>query len=140
MTQWAIADTGPLVAYFDRRERHHGWAVAQFERLAAPLLVCEPVLTETLFLLSRQPAAGDALLNLVEQGILTLGFRLDEHVGAVRALRRKYVDLPMSLADACVVRMSEIHPRRLVLTLDSDFNVYRRNGTEPLSLLSPEVS
>ncbi|MGH8583389.1 MAG: type II toxin-antitoxin system VapC family toxin [Gammaproteobacteria bacterium] len=97
MTRWAIVDTGPLVAYFDRRERHHDWAVAQIEKLETPLLVCEPVLTEPLFLLARQPDSGDALLGLLERGALRLAFHLDNHRAEVRALRRKYRSLPMSL-------------------------------------------
>ncbi len=96
------------------------------ERLDAPLLVCEPVLTETLFLLARQPTAGDGLLDLLERGALRLAFHLDDHLAQVRALRRKHIRLPMSLADACIVRMAEIYDHHQVLTLDSDFTVYRK--------------
>ena len=76
MTRWAIVDTGPLVAFLDRRERHHAWAVAQMRTLKVPLLVCEPVLTEAMFLLPRFPAAREKLMHWLEQGALKIGFHL----------------------------------------------------------------
>lgn len=139
MPRWAIADTGPLVAYFDRREAHHEWAVAQMDALEPPLLVNEPVLTEALFLLRRYPDAASALLELVERDVLRITFHLGDHIGDLRSLMHKYADIPMSLADACIVRMAEMNERHVVLTLDSDFSIYRRSGRSPLSLLSPGV-
>ena len=105
----AIVDTGPLVAFFDRSERHHHWAAERLEELDAPLLVCEPVLTEALCLLGRFPRAQDALFGLLQNGALVAAFRLEEQIAALHRLLRKYRDTPMSLADACVVRMAEIH-------------------------------
>jgi predicted nucleic acid-binding protein len=136
----AIVDTGPLVAFFDRSERHHLWVAARIAELNAPLLVCEPVLTETIYLLARFPKAQDALLDLLQNGALTVAFRLEEHIGALHRLLRKYRDTPMSLADACVVRMAEIHENHLVLTLDSDFTVYRKHGRVPIALMHPAVA
>lgn len=133
----AIVDTGPLVAFFDRAEQFHNWVAERFEELDAPLLVCEPVLAETMYLLARYPKAQDTLLELIQNGALRLAFRVDEHLGDLRKLLHKYRDTPMSLADACVVRMSEIHDRHSVLTLDSDFVIYRRHGREPLPLINP---
>jgi predicted nucleic acid-binding protein len=121
----AIVDTGPLVAFFDRSERHHRWVAERIEELEAPLLVCEPVLTEAIYLLGRYSRAQDALFELLQNGALNIAFQIEEHVGALRKLLRKYGDRPISLADACVVRMAEIHERHAVLTLDSDFTVYR---------------
>jgi predicted nucleic acid-binding protein len=133
----AIVDTGPLVAFFDRAEQHHRWVVERFDELDAPLLVCEPVLTEAMYLLARYPKAQDAVLELIRNGALSVAFRLDEHLGALRELLQKYKDTPMSLADACIVRMTEIHHRHAVLTLDSDFLIYRRHGRAPLTLIHP---
>jgi uncharacterized protein len=133
----AIVDTGPLVAFFDQAERHHHWAVAQVEKLAPPLLVCEPVLAEAMYLLARFPGAQDTLFELLENGALKIAFHIEEHVPALRKLHKKYRDRPMSLADACIVRMTEIYERHAVLTLDSDFTVYRRHGHEPLALIDP---
>jgi predicted nucleic acid-binding protein len=133
----AIVDTGPLVALFDRAEHHHRWVAERLRELDAPLLVCEPVLAEVMYLLARYPQAPGAVLELLEKGALSVAFRVDEHVDAVRRLLQKYRDTPMSLADACVVRMSEIHDRHAVLTLDSDFMVYRKHGRTPLPLIHP---
>jgi predicted nucleic acid-binding protein len=136
----AIVDTGPLVAFFDRAERHHRWVTERIEELDAPLLVCEPVLTEATYLLAPYARAQDAMFNLLQNGALSIGFRLEEHLDAVRRLLQKYRDRPMSLADASVVRMAEIHERHAVLTLDSDFAIYRKHGRTPLTLIQPAVT
>lgn len=133
----AIADTGPLVAFFDRSERHHAWVTARIEELDPPLLVCEPVLTETMHLLACFPRAVDALFGLLQNGALRVAFQIDDNIEALRRLSQKYRDTPMSLADACIVRMAEIHDRHDVLTLDSDFTIYRKHGRTPLALISP---
>lgn len=136
----AIVDTGPLVAFFDRAERHHRWVAERIEELEAPLLVCEPVLAEAMYLLARFAGAQDALFRLLDNGALRIAFRIEENVEALRKLHRKYRDRPMSLADACIVRMAEIHERHAVLTLDSDFSVYRKHGRVPLALIHPMTS
>jgi uncharacterized protein len=133
----AIVDTGPLVAFFDRAERHHGWVADRIEELEAPLLVCEPVLTEAMYLLGHSSRAQDLLFDLLQNGALKVEFRVEEYVGALRKLLQKYADTPMSLADACIVCMAEIHDRHAVLTLDSDFSVYRKHGRVPLELIYP---
>jgi predicted nucleic acid-binding protein len=113
-------------------------ACAQINDADLPLLVCKPVVTEALYLLTGHPQAQDTLLEFIGTGALRISFRLDEHIDAVRTLRRKYRDLPMSLADECIVRMAEICHRHAVLTLDSDFSVYRKHGRVPLALIYPE--
>jgi uncharacterized protein len=135
----AIVDTGPLVAWFDRAEQHHTWVVAQIEELAPPLLVCEPVLAEAMYLLASFSKAQDALFGLLENGAIEIAFHIDEHIAALRKLHQKYRDRPMSLADACIVRMAEIHERHNVLTLDSDFAVYRKHGRYPLAIIHPAL-
>lgn len=133
----AIVDTGPLVAFFDRAERHHRWVVEHVSKLEAPLLVCEAVLTEAMYLLAPHPQAHDALFELLQNGALSIAFRIEEHVGALYKLLQKYRDTPMSLADACVVRMAEIHERHSVFALDADFLVYRKHNRVPLMLIHP---
>ena len=133
----AVVDTGPLVAFFDRSERHHAWVAERIEQLEPPLLVCEPVLTEVMYLLARYASAADALFGLLQNGALRIAFQIEDHAEALRRLLQKYGDTPMSLADACIVRMAEIHDRHDVLTLDSDFAVYRKHGRMPLPLIHP---
>lgn len=136
----AIVDTGPLVAFLDGSERHHLWVADRIRDLDAPLLVCEPVLAEAMHLLARFPRAQDPLLGLLENGALTVAFRTEDHVADLRKLHRKYRDRPISLADACIVRMAEIFERHSVLTLDSDFLIYRKHRRTPLALIHPQTS
>ena len=133
----AIVDTGPLVAFVDRAEQYHQWAIARIEELEAPLLVCEPVLAEAMHLLGRLSRAQDALFGLLENNALRIAFRMEEHLASLRRLLAKYSDRPMSLADACVVRMAEIYERHPILTLDSDFAVCRKHGKVPLAVIHP---
>jgi predicted nucleic acid-binding protein len=90
-----------------------------------------------MYLVAHSERAQDAIFGFLEGGALRLAFQIHEHMGALRGLRQKYRDRPMSLADACIVRMAEIYEHHAVLTLDSDFLVYRKNGREPLLLVYP---
>lgn len=137
MTRWVIIDTGPLVAFLDRRETHHGWIAEQAGTLALPWLLCEAVLAESWHLLRRLPVAQDILLEMVENGLLKVEFALSDDIEAVRLLRQKYRDIPMSLADACLVRMAEKFDDHAICTLDSDFTVYRKHGRHPIPLITP---
>ena len=132
-----IVDTGPLVAYFNRRDRWHRWVVDQMAALNPPLLTCEPVLTEACFLIQR--AGGrpvDLIRKIVQRGI-EIGLDLETDASGIEALMQRYADTPMSLADACLVRLTERFPDCRLFTLDSDFEHYRRNGRQIIPLLSP---
>lgn len=136
----AIADAGPLVAYLDRRDGYHDWASDQIDRIKPPLLVCEPVLSEAMFLLSQHSQAREAVLTMVAKGALKIAFSIDQNLDHVRRLVAKHRSQPMSLADACVVRMAELNDGHLVWTIDSDFGVYRKHGRTPLTLIHPTIS
>ena len=132
-----ILDTGPLVALVDGRDKDHVWSVAQWSDIEPPLLTCESVISEACFLLARTRAGGTPVLEMLARGALVIAFRLDEHVRGVRTLMRKYADVPMSLADACLVRMAEVTAHGMVLTLDRDFTIYRRHGRQVIPLVIP---
>lgn len=132
-----IVDAGPIVAYLNRRDRHHAWAVACWQAIFDPLTTCEAVVSEALFLLVSEDLDPDPLLVLLERGIIRLDFDLDENRPDVFRLLRKYADQPMSVADACLVRMAELTERCQVFTTDRDFRVYRRKGRHVIPLLSP---
>lgn len=138
MTRGVIVDTGPLVAYLNRRDTWHDWAVTQLANIEPPLETCDAVISEGAFLLRAEPRGGDALLELVERGLLVCSFHLDEGVEHVRRLMKRYRDVPMSFADACLVRMTEERRASTVLTLDSDFRRYRRLGRQVIPLISPK--
>jgi predicted nucleic acid-binding protein len=132
-----IVDTGPLVALLNSRDAHHIWAREAFAGLEPPLLTCEPVLTEASYLVRKLPGGSAAVLELVGRGVLDVRFRVDAELLALRTLVTKYASVPMSLADACLVRMAELHPRAAVLTLDSDFGIYRRSGRLQIPIITP---
>lgn len=137
MNQVVLLDTGPLVAFLNARDRYHAWAKEQLGLLQPPLLTCEAVLSEALFLLRHRREAQKAVMGLVENGLLRLPFRLEEEAGAVSRLLQRYVEVPMSLADGCLVRMSEQHDSVVVLTLDSDFAIYRRHRRQVVPTIRP---
>lgn len=132
-----LADTGPLVAYLDRSDRHHDWAKEVMGTLTEPLVTCDAVLTEAAFLLHRGRIAPGLLLRMVERGVLVPRFGTGDEAQALRVLMERYEDVPMSFADACLVRLSELHPRAEVWTTDSDFTIYRRHRRSPIPLLMP---
>jgi predicted nucleic acid-binding protein len=134
-----IVDTGPLVAYFDRSSQNHGWIAEEFKTLTDPLLTCEAVVTEVLFLLRRDGLNPDWILHLIERGELLCGFDLETEIASIRKLLRQYRTFPATLADVCLLRMSELHSDSVVLTLDRDFLIYRRNGRQKIPLLAPFV-
>lgn len=132
-----LLDTGPLVAYLNRNDRHHEWAVGCWTALVDPLWTCEAVLSEAIFLVQSVSADPDPILRLVERRIVRLGFVMDDHRSDVFRLLRKYADQPMSMADACLVRMAELVDPCQIFTTDKDFVVYRRKGRHVIPLLSP---
>jgi predicted nucleic acid-binding protein len=135
----AIVDTGPLVAFLNRRDRHHAWASEQLGRISAPLLTCEAVLSEATYLVRNLAGGPEAVLKLVARGVVTPIFRLQDEISSLRVLVKRYA---RDLADACLVRLSELHPDCVVLTVDTEFrDVYRRNGRQIIpTLLPPDVN
>lgn len=137
MQRGVLLDTGPLVAYFCAADRFHAWAVERFASFAAPVITCEPVLAEACFLLARAGVRPARVLDKVADGALGIGIDLAAEAAALSALMTRYAEVPMSLADACLVRMAEIHGGP-VCTLDGDFHIYRRHGRGRLDLVVPQ--
>jgi predicted nucleic acid-binding protein len=138
VTRAILLDTGPLVTFLASGLEHYDWVCDQWKRLRPPLLTCEPVLTEAAFLLEREGREMDPLLVLLERGILQVGLRIDDQLSDLRALMRRYRSRPMSLADACLVRLAELRPGAVIFTFDADFRIYRRHGNKIIPVLMPE--
>lgn len=138
MKEAVLIDTGPLVTFLAAGLKHHDWVCAQWQRLLPPMFTCEPVLTEAAFLLKREGRDADPLLELLERGVLRVGLEIEDQLPDLRALMRRYRDRPMSLADACLVRLAELHPGGVIFTFDADFRIYRRHGNKVLRVLMPE--
>jgi uncharacterized protein len=132
-----IVDTGPLVALLAADEAHHVWVRERLKELNAPFITCEAVLAETFFLVSKLPNGKRGFFDLLATGVLTSDFHLLDHQETLRKLILKYADLPMSLADACLVRMAELNPGSTVFTLDSHFRLYRKNGRQHIPTIMP---
>ena len=137
MRSRVIVDTGPLVALLNRKDDSHAWVVQQLQDIQPPLVTCEAVLAEATYLTRQTPGARVALLEMVGESFLTIGMAVADHHSALLAMVRRYADVPMSLADACLVRLAELFPQSPVLTLDSDFSVYRKNGRQVIEVLRP---
>jgi predicted nucleic acid-binding protein len=133
-----LIDTGPLVAILCAGDKDHAWTVEQFRALPPPFLTCEPVIAEACYLIERRGVNGAVLLERIENGLLRIALEIEEHCAELKKLMTRYANVPMSLADSCLVRMSEIYPQCHVLTLDSDFRVYRRNGRQLIPMITPE--
>lgn len=135
-----LADTGLVVAFLNARDRYHDWATDALSRLRPPLLTCEAVLSEAVFLVKQLTAGPEKVLALVERGVLRpAAFELEAEAPAVRAMLGRYASVGIDLADACLVRLSELHSDCVVVTVDTEFrDVYRRHGRQAIPTLLPE--
>jgi predicted nucleic acid-binding protein len=133
-----LIDAGPLTALLNRREEHHTWATGLLREFEQPLLTSEAVLAEAAYLITRRRGDADGLFDLRARGVIEVGIRFDEEWESLRRLMARYRNVPMSLADATLVRLSELHRDCRVWTLDSDFRIYRRHGNKAIPLLMPE--
>ena len=132
-----LLDTGPWVALLSRNDTHHRWAIEQFRVFQPPLLSCEAVVAETCFLLKRSGFDPSLALQFIERGVVQVPFVLQEQIGSVSSLFKRYENIPASLADAALIRLAEITDSPLLLTTDSDFHLYRRHGRQTIPLVAP---
>ena len=132
-----IIDTGAIVAALRKRDEHHAWARLVMEAMERPCLTCEAVLSESFFLLDKAKEGKDRLCAMLERGILLVDYSMPDHLSETLRLMRQYHDTPMSFADACLVRMTEIHTGSSIWTTDRDFRIYRKNGRHEISIIAP---
>lgn len=137
MKSKVIVDTGPLVALLVKQDTHYAWTQEQFASIEAPLLTCEAVITEAMFLMRERTGGRELILQMLQSGLVSLDFQLSKHVDAILARVQRYNNIPMSLADACLVRMSELLPQSRVFTLDSDFHIYRKSTRHVIPSITP---
>ena len=130
-----LLDTGCIVALLDRSEAHHEICVSTISEASFSLVTCEPVIAEACYLLRKLRGAADAILDNVERGMFNIPFRIDQSTPALRALMKKYAQVPMDLADACLVYLATALGTGRILTLDGDFCIYRWGKNRPFELL-----
>jgi predicted nucleic acid-binding protein len=138
MRRRVLLDTGPLVAALDRRDEFHRWVTAQWATIEPPLLTCDAVISESCFLLRNVYPGQSAVISLVNTGVIQIPFRLNEEAEPIRELLTRYQSVPMSLADACLVRMAEQYSESVLLTIDSDFRIYRKNRNQIIPVIMPK--
>lgn len=133
-----LTDAGPLVALLNHRDEHHAWARAQFGHFSSPLLTCEGAIAEAAHLLYFDDLPQRGVLELIERKIISVQFNLESHLNRVLSLMKKYEDTPMDFVDACLVAMTEEKRDCKLLTLDSDFKIYRRFERQTIPLITPK--
>ena len=132
-----IADTGFLVAFANRGDFHHDWALSVADQITEPLLTCEAVLAETAFHLR----SVSLTIEMLKEHLIALAFDCNDHLAQLDGLARRYADRQPDLADLCLIRLSELHPRHSIITVDrEDFRVYRRNKREVIPIISPPAA
>ena len=135
MAASVIVDAGFIVALLSRRDNHHTWARDTAGRFPPPWRTCEAVVSETVHLLGARRASP--VHALLRRRSLMLAFDLARELEPVLRLLEKYADVPMSLADSCLVRMTEVDSEPMVLTTDSDFKIYRRHSRQVVPCAMP---
>ena len=131
-----ILDTGPIVAWLCPRDEHHPWVRRAFREVAPGSLVCEAVLAEACHLVAKESVGRARVIEFVTRTRLE-SVSLSNELAAVRALLDRYADAPMDFADACLVRLAELHPHCAVCTVDGQFRFFRKNRNEAIPLLAP---
>ena len=139
MNRTTIIDASVIVALLDQRDYFHHWAVREWANIQAPLLTCDAVITESCYLLRNVHECKEAVISLVKRQIIQVSFNLNEEAGVIETLMRRYRSVPMSFADACLVRMSEQILNSIVMTLDSDFKIYRKYRNQEIPVIMPKL-
>ncbi|MGL6345166.1 MAG: type II toxin-antitoxin system VapC family toxin [Waterburya sp.] len=137
MSRIIILDTGALIAFLMPKDKYHKWAVKQFSQITDPVITNEAVITEACFLAQRISNGQETILKLIRLGHITISFNLYQEIEVIENLMQRYGTVPMSLADACLVRMSELNDGSSILTLDSDFQIYRRHHKQIIPVIMP---
>lgn len=138
MSAAVLLDTGPLLSFLAHESAHAAWVHEQWARMPPPMLTCEAVLTEAAFIVKREGVDPDALFELLHRKVIRVAIAIDAEQADLRRLMHSYRGRPMSLADACLVRLKEMHLDCTVFTLDPDFRIYRRHSSKVIPILMPE--
>jgi uncharacterized protein len=130
-----LLDTGVIVALLDRSERFHQPCAKAIRDLDAPLISCEAVIAEVCYLVRNLPGAAEVVIENIAVGIFQISFQLSQETNGIRQSLRKYRDRQIDLADACLIRLADHFETPEILTLDSDFKIYRWGRNKPFRLL-----
>ena len=137
MKKRTLVDAGPIIAALIAGDRYHAWACETWAQLEPPVYTCESVLSEVQFVVRRFGGNPRAVLEFLRNGVIRVAFDVEAEVERLLELQHTYANVPMSLADACLVCLTEKLEHSRVLTTDSDFRIYRRNRRQVIQLLAP---
>jgi len=138
MEHRVILDTGPLTAFLNRRDNYHYWMLGQLQKTTSAFITCEAVLSETLYLAGHSHAAILAISGMIREDLIRVYPVMSEYSEPVLQLMKKYSDLPASLADVCLLQMYNLGMGDKIMTLDSDFRIFRDKKSKPLKLITPQ--
>jgi len=133
-----LLDTGPLFAYLSEDDANHPWAIDLFSSTTQPFFTCEAVIAEAAYLIRSRGADIEGLWSFLRRRMMRITFDLNTEFESIAALMHRYANVSMDLADACLVRMSELNRDCLVLTTDGGFKVYRRFGHQVIPFRCPQ--
>jgi predicted nucleic acid-binding protein len=134
-----LLDAGVIVAWLDTSESKHRACVDALQGISSPFVTCEAVIAESCYLLRNVTGAKEAVLENVSSGVFQIPLRLSDAASDVRRILRKYRDRDVDLADACLVHLANEFETGEILTLDSDFQVYRWGRNKTFRSLVPGV-
>ena len=129
-----IVDASFLVTLLSRRETNRRWAESIATLHPPPWKTCEAAISETFYLLGP----SGSFLALLRRNTITIPFHFEDAIETVVRLMEKYASVPMSFADACLVRMTELLPDPILLTTDTDFRIYRRHSRQVVPCVMPD--
>ncbi len=132
-----ILDTSALIAFVRKQDRYHPWAVKAWQNIIPSMLTCESVISEVCFLLRNETIGLEAVFDMLKSNVINVPFSFNEEVTNVHSLMSRYNSVPMSFADACLVRMSELVVGSSIITLDSDFRIYRQHRDREIPVIMP---
>ena len=130
-----IVDAGPLIALFDVRDSYHGIVKLRLQQLPCKLITTWPVITEVMYFLNASVTAQTKLIEWIEAGGLVVSSMVEFNIRQVKELINKYADVPMDFADATIILLAEESGVREILTIDSDFAIYKIKGKKYFSFV-----
>ena len=133
-----IIDAGPLVAFLNKNDQYHDWVKTQFSIISPPLITCESVISKACFILGRFPKGARHILELIQRELIVLPIDFQEESLSIKSLLERYDNVPMSVADACLVRLCEQISESVVCTTNRDFNIYRKNKRDVIPVIMPD--
>ena len=126
MKNVSLIDSGPIIALFNKKDRYHKKCLNFFKSYRGSLISSCSVVTEVIYLLSFSITAQMNFLEWIERGGLTIHELSADDLDYIKKRMKKYSDLPMDFANASLMSFSEKFSIDAIISIDSDFSIYRK--------------